>query len=151
MSLKSAVLGGLGGFLSGGPGGAIAGVAGSLFGGRSGPPAPGYTGGGGGGGASVGAGGNIGPFSFGYGVSYAGGGLKPGANGACPKGYHLNKHPLAASKHHGAVPARSLCVRNRRVNPLNSRALSRSLRRLHRAQKLVRHLHVLPTHRKRKV
>jgi hypothetical protein len=60
---------------------------------------------------------------------------------ACPKGYHLNKHALAPTKRHGGVAAHSMCVRNRKINPLNHRALSRSLRRLKRAGKLVRKLH----------
>jgi hypothetical protein len=80
---------------------------------------------------------------------YGPGGVQlPGTGGytgstptACPRGYHLNKHALAASRRHGAVPAHSMCVRNRSINPLNHRALSRSLKRLKRAGKLVRKLH----------
>lgn len=59
----------------------------------------------------------------------------------CPRGYHLNKKPLGPSKRHGAVPARSMCVRNRSINPMNYRALTRSLRRIKRASKIVRKLH----------
>jgi len=59
------------------------------------------------------------------------------AGGACAKGYHLNRKPLAASKRHGAVPAGAMCVRNRHINPLNAKAITRSLRRVKRARKLV--------------
>jgi len=61
----------------------------------------------------------------------------PPAGGSCAKGYHLNRKPLAASRSHGAVPAHSMCVRNRHINPLNARAITRSLRRVKRARKLV--------------
>ena len=64
-------------------------------------------------------------------------GITAGAGGSCPRGYHLNRKPLAASKTHGAVPAFSTCVRNRHINPLNARAITRSLRRVKRARKLV--------------
>ena len=64
-------------------------------------------------------------------------GITAGAGGSCPRGYHLNKKPLAASRTHGAVPAHSTCVRNRHINPLNARAITRSLRRVKRARKLV--------------
>lgn len=68
-------------------------------------------------------------------------GIAPSA-GSCPRGYHLNKHPLAATKRHGAVPARSICVRNRSMNPLNPRALTKALKREKRARKLLSRLHV---------
>ena len=87
----------------------------------------------------------------GIGIQLGGGRAGPGGaraaaptGGGCPRGYHLNKHALAASKSHGAVPARSICVRNRSVNPLNPKAMSRSLRRLKRARKLVQRLHERP-------
>jgi len=96
-------------------------------------------------GASVGA--ALGPFSIQGQVgktqttTYSGGvAVSPGAGGACPKGYHLNKNPLAASKRHGAVPARSICVRNRHMNPMNGRAVSRAARRIHRGEKLLRRI-----------
>lgn len=95
------------------------------------------------------AGAALGPFSggvsigktttYGGNVNFSGTG-----NGAgCPKGYHLNKHALPASKRHGAVPARSLCVRNRHLNALNGRAAGRALRRLKRADKMTRKIHRL--------
>jgi hypothetical protein len=59
----------------------------------------------------------------------------------CPRGYHLNKKPLAACKSHGAVKARSMCVRNRSMNPMNYRALTKSLKRIKRAGKIVRKIH----------
>lgn len=43
--------------------------------------------------------------------------------GACPKGFHISKSKHA--KHFGQ------CVRNRRMNVANGRALSRAVRRLH--------------------
>lgn len=129
--------GAIGGFLTGGPVGAI---TGAVTGYTTHPatlsaaPSP-PTGG----------------FNMPFPVNGPGGiplpGFNPGntvapTNGACPRGYHLNKHALAATKKHGAVPAHSMCVRNRTINPLNHRALTRSLKRLKRAGKLVRKLHV---------
>lgn len=117
------------GFATGGFTGAIAGGAMAAFGPGGGgkPPSSGLI--------------NM-PFP----VKGPGGQLLPGFGGtssatSCPKGYHLNKHALAASHKHGAVPAHSMCVRNRSINPLNHRALTRSLKRLKRAGKLVRKLH----------
>lgn len=46
--------------------------------------------------------------------------------GACPKGFHMSK----PHKCHGAVIG-SRCVKNRRMNVANGRALSRAVRRLH--------------------
>jgi hypothetical protein len=45
------------------------------------------------------------------------------AHGACPKGFHISKSKHA--KHFG------MCVRNRRMNVANGRALGRAVRRLH--------------------
>jgi hypothetical protein len=147
MSLTS-VLGGIaGGFLSGGPAGAIAGGVLGAFGG--GPkPAPQLPPGGGpfgpygvAGGVTIGGqngitiGGRIAP------TGYAPAGGAPAAGGA-PRGYHLNKHALPACKSHGAVPARSIYVRNRRMNPLNPRALRKALHREKAARKLMSKLHV---------
>lgn len=73
----------------------------------------------------------------------SGGSTAAGQNGSCPRGFHLNKHALPASKRHGAVPARSLCVRNRHLNALNGRAAGRALRRLKRADKMTRKIHHL--------
>lgn len=56
-----------------------------------------------------------------------------GAAGVCPVGFHLNK---ARNRVTGA-PARSYCVRNRRMNVGNSRAARRSVRRLKGARKLL--------------
>jgi hypothetical protein len=67
-----------------------------------------------------------------------GGASSNGKCGVCPKGYHLNKHTLPPSKKHGWVPARTWCVRNRHMHPLNSRAASRSITRLKRAGKMFR-------------
>lgn len=69
--------------------------------------------------------------------SYAAGGRRgrvaAGANGECPKGYHLNK-----SKSGDGQPARSYCVRNRRVNYANGRAAARSGRRLRGTVKMLK-------------
>lgn len=46
-----------------------------------------------------------------------------GAKGMCPPGYHPNKSDSIKG------PKGSYCVRNRRMNPLNPRALRRALRR----------------------
>jgi hypothetical protein len=58
----------------------------------------------------------------------------PGAEmmgfGACPKGYHISK-----SKHSRSFGA---CVRNRRMNVANGRALGRAVRRLHHFAKKYR-------------
>ena len=145
LSTLGGIAGGIGGFLTGGPAGAITGYKlGSGLGGShpSTPAAPS----------------GFGPFvpaqggglSMPFPVNGPGGIPLPGYNpaptnatgGSCPRGYHLNKHALAASKHHGALPARSICVRNRHLNPMNPRALSRALRREKRARKIVRKLHV---------
>jgi hypothetical protein len=50
--------------------------------------------------------------------------------GACPKGYHISK-----SKHSKSFGA---CVRNRRMNVANGRALGRAVRRLHHFAKKYR-------------
>lgn len=78
-------------------------------------------------------------MSMGYlggGSSSSGGGrIAPGDGGACPRGYHLNKHKLA-----DGTPARSVCVRNRSMNPMNGRAVARAARRIHRGEKLLRRI-----------
>ena len=131
------------GFATGGFTGAIAGLAGALTGGGAGTaimrstptnPVPGFAGGGPGG------------YNMPFPVTGPSGVPLPGFNppaagGSCPKGYHLNKHALAATKHHGAVPAHSMCVRNRHMHPLNSKAIVHSLKRIKRASKIVRKLH----------
>jgi hypothetical protein len=45
--------------------------------------------------------------------------------GGCPPGFHLNK----ARSYRFGMEAGSYCVRNRRMNPANPRALRRSIRR----------------------
>lgn len=143
------IAGGIAGFATGGIGGAISGYKlGSGLGGTNVNPiaasvpqfAPPNAGG------LFGGGGPL-PGLFGPGGTVTKfldpqGNIQPAGGGSCPRGYHLNKHALAASKRHGAVPARSICVRNRHLNPMNPRALSRALRREKRARKIVRKLHV---------
>jgi hypothetical protein len=70
----------------------------------------------------------------GVGVSLAGGamlapggGAPPGGDG-CPKGYRLNKSGYFLKSGQYVAPG-TKCVRIRRMNPANSRALRRSLRR----------------------
>jgi len=132
-----------GGLLTGGITGAIAGLlprAGSSGGGTTMPSPLGFAGGG---------------FNMPFRVTGPGGVPLPGFSGGtpapCPRGFHLNKHPLAASKKHGAVGARQICVRNRSMNPLNWRAVSRSIRRVNRAEKLVRKIHRFAQPRQRRI
>lgn len=138
MSLKS-FIGGVArigvGLATGGVGGALT----SAFGGAGRPPGP--TG-------ALPFGGilNAGPkINMPFPVKGPGGvplpGFGGGAASSCPRGYHLNKKPLAACKSHGAVAARTMCVRNRTMNPMNWRALTRGLKRVKRAGKIVRKLH----------
>lgn len=63
----------------------------------------------------------------------------PRETSACQAGYHKNKNGYY-SKRYGFVPAGSVCVKNRRRNPLNPRAASRAMSRLKSAQKAVRFL-----------
>lgn len=144
-SFGGALMGGVKGFLSGGPVGAVAGVVQSFGGAQPGtavatipqspmrPP----TFGGFGVGGNVSIGGSQG-IQLGYGLNVGGGTSVAATGGQCPSGYHLNKHPLAASKKHGAVPARSICVANRTMNPMNGKAAVRSIRRLKRSSKIAR-------------
>jgi hypothetical protein len=68
---------------------------------------------------------------------YAGAPLSAAASGACQlRGYHLNHHAYYDSK--GYHPEQSVCVKNRRRNPLNPRALSRAMSRVKSAQRAVR-------------
>lgn len=143
------LVGGVRGFATGGIGGAITGVIGGMIGTSRQAPSPAAPFGTLPNPLTFGQGGifgNTGPAIGGFfGVT----GNQPRAGAACPRGYHLNKHPLGASKKHGAVPARSMCVRNRSMNPMNYRALTRSLRRVKRAGKIVAKLHHFnaPRHR----
>jgi len=60
---------------------------------------------------------------------------KPNPSGTpCAKGYHYNKTGYY-SKRYGFVPAHSVCVKNRRRNPLNPKAASRAMARLSSAKK----------------
>lgn len=147
MSLWSTIEGAAVGFFTGGPAGAIAGGLAGAFGGGPSPTTPmaprptpiGF------GPVTVGGGATIGPtgVNVGYGVNFGSPGTAVAKTGAgCPPGYHLNKHPLAPSKRHGAMPAHSMCVRNRHLNPLNPRALTHALKREKRARKLIGRLHV---------
>lgn len=58
----------------------------------------------------------------------------------CHKGYHLNKTGYYSRKRGGWVPAGTVCVKNRRRNPLNPRALSRSISRISSAKNAARFL-----------
>ena len=60
-----------------------------------------------------------------------------GFDGACPAGFHLNKVDSAGTKKFGPRPARSYCVRNRRMNPLNGRSAMRAIRRIKGARKML--------------
>lgn len=83
------------------------------------------------------------PFGGGGAVVRAAQGTPAASGGACPRGYHLNKHALGASRRHGALPARAICVRNRSMNPLNHRALTKALKREKRAKKILGRLHIM--------
>jgi hypothetical protein len=60
-----------------------------------------------------------------------------GAGTPCTSGYHYNKTAYY-TKRYGVVEKGSVCVKNRRRNPLNPRALSRAMSRVKSAQKAVR-------------
>lgn len=65
------------------------------------------------------------------------------AAGCCPAGYHPNKSAYYRKTPGGSIvyhPKGSVCVRNRRRNPLNPRALSRSMSRVAGATKAIRKL-----------
>lgn len=64
--------------------------------------------------------------------------LMGGAAGTpCARGYHFNRTGYY-TKRYGWIEKGSVCVKNRRRNPLNPRALSRSLARLTSAKRAVR-------------
>lgn len=136
------IVGGVAGFLTGGVGGAVTGFhAGENLGG-GGSNLPALPGGGGPGTGSI-FGNQTMPFGLPTVGQVTGTGWGTPAQGqGPPRGYHLNKHALAPSKRHGAVPARSVYVRNRKMNPLNPRAITRALKREKRARKLLARLHV---------
>lgn len=109
--------GGISGFLSGGPLGAVRGAAGSLLGSRPPQAVPTSF-------ARTGAYPQLRiaqpPQGIGGRIRTAAqalvpGGVEPGAG--CPPGYHLDKQ------------TQSKCVKNRRMNPANPRALRRAIRR----------------------
>lgn len=60
-----------------------------------------------------------------------------GAGTPCASGYHYNKTRYYSTRY-GVVEKGSVCVKNRRRNPLNPRALSRAMSRIKSAQKAVR-------------
>lgn len=60
-----------------------------------------------------------------------------GAGTPCTAGYHYNKTAYY-TKRYGVVEKGSVCVKNRRRNPLNPRALSRAMSRVKSAQKAVK-------------
>lgn len=67
-------------------------------------------------------------------VNQSGLGAGASTNGAgCQSGYHRNKTGYFTKKY-GWIPQGSVCVKNRKRNPLNPRALSRSMARLSSAQ-----------------
>lgn len=115
-----------GGLLPGPAGGILRGVGGLLAGGAPRPPSvpmglPTISGGG--------------AVAFPGGALGFGGTVQPAARGAvavgadgCPKGHQLNKSGYFL-KSGAFIPPRSRCVRIRRANPANSRALRRALRR----------------------
>jgi hypothetical protein len=79
----------------------------------------------------------FGPLTIGTQTQYSSPAL-PVAGGAynvvgCPVGHHLNKTGYYTK--HGYVAKGTVCVKNRRRNPLNPRALSRSMSRIHSAKK----------------
>jgi hypothetical protein len=73
-----------------------------------------------------------------------------GAGHACPVGYHWNRTGYYTRQ--GFVAKGTKCVKNRRRNPLNPRALSRSMSRIHSAKKAAHFLdriQIGPRRRKR--
>ena len=74
----------------------------------------------------------IGPYGIGEGQRAITGGQ---AGIGCPTGYHVNKTGYF-TKSEGWIEPYSRCVRNRRRNPGNMKALSRSLGRIKSAKKM---------------
>ena len=79
-------------------------------------------------------------FSF---SAFAGGGkstaVARGENGACASGFHLNKAAYTL-KSGQRIEKGTVCVKNRRRNPLNARAASNAIRRLEGARKAVKNI-----------
>lgn len=67
------------------------------------------------------------------GFEVAGMAAQGGMGTSCPPGFHPNKSSYWTSQ--GFVPAGAKCVRNRRRNPMNPRALSRAISRVESAKK----------------
>lgn len=153
-SIGKGLVGAVGGFLTGGPIGAAAGVA-TAFGGKGRPAAAPMPGGVSitgpfGTGITAGAGsfGIQGPFGIGaqFGGKSGTAVVKGTSCGACPGGYHVNRHTLNATRGgagRAPLPVRppgTWCVRNRRMNPLNGHAAMRSIRRLKSARRAMKHI-----------
>lgn len=64
---------------------------------------------------------------------------QPGTKLACPSGFHPNKSDYFL-KDGTFVAQGTKCVKNRRTNPLNPKALSRSIRRLEQGKRAVKRL-----------
>jgi hypothetical protein len=71
-------------------------------------------------------------------------------NGIKPRGYHVNKHGYYLKEISTWLPPGTVYVPNRRRNPLNPRALHRSIARLVSAKHAVRKLGLLDVPRRHK-
>lgn len=78
-------------------------------------------------------------------VPYQGGVMSPlGTQASCPKGFHINKALIKAamrptpSNVERAQRVKHSCVRNRKMNVLNVRALNRGIRRMHGAARTLK-------------
>lgn len=163
-SIFKGITGAVGGFLTGGPAGAVIGAASSVLGKKSiaqakattlmspthtailtrtaSPPMfPQAPGGAPFSGVSIGPGGvqigtarQLAPAPQ---AGTTGALVGKGAGTPCQSGYHYNKSRYYSTRY-GVVEKGSVCVKNRRRNPLNPRALSRAMSRVKSAQKAVR-------------
>lgn len=98
-------------------------------------------------GITIGGGGSMGGGAVGFAGGTGTAMVPAGAGGAVMSGYHLNKHGYYTKGGHYVAP-RSKQVKNRRRNPLNPRALHRSLARLHSAKHAIKALHLIPPARR---
>ena len=80
----------------------------------------------------------------------------PANGGRCPSGFHLNKTGYFVASSPGNpsaggswVPPESVCVRNRRRNPLNPRAADRAIGRLTSAKRAVQRLNRITIRKKK--
>ena len=80
-----------------------------------------------------------------YPIPYGGGVMSPlGTQSKCPQGYHINKALIKAAMRQTpsnvkrAQQVVHACVRNRKMNVLNVRALNRGIRRMHGAAKTLK-------------